>query len=66
MTVKEAREQGYIEYDTAYTKGYLSHKTDIEEQELKVASGNRKGLYFYEKPCFHSSRYHYRVYMKQR
>lgn len=66
MTVEQARKEGYIEYDTSYTKGYLSHKTDIENQQMKVAGGNRKGEFYYEKPCYHSSRYHYRVYMKQR
>ena len=66
MKVKEAREKGYIEFDTSYARGYISRKTEIEEQELKIAGGNRKGELYYEKSCLNSSKYHFRVYMKAR
>lgn len=59
----EAKAQGWIEVDVTYARGYISRKTDIDNQPIKIASGSRKGELYYEHPCFHSTLYFYRVYV---
>lgn len=67
MTYGEAIANGYREKDVAYTRGYLERKTDSYEREVKVVKrsggGRRKGDLYVEIPCYHSTNYHYRVYL---
>ena len=64
MTVKEAREQGYVIVDSAYAKGYMHRKGyDADAQPVYEAGGFRKGLLYYEAPDWHSSRWHRRIYL---
>lgn len=71
MTVKEYMEKycytDYIITDTKYERGYLSRKTinqSILEKELHFAGGKRKGCAYVYEPCFHSSNYIFRYYLK--
>lgn len=65
MTYKEAREAGYIDGDMKYTAGYISRKTNIDNQPVKVAGGSRKGQLYILVPCWHSTTYCFRLYLKK-
>lgn len=56
--------------DTTLERGYVSRKKDIEipyeDHVLCLAGGRRKGQYFIYLPCFYSSRYCHRAYLKFR
>ena len=67
MTYGEAIANGYREKDVTYTRGYLERKTDNSEREVKTVKrsggGRHKGDLYVEIPCYHSTNYHYRVYL---
>lgn len=63
MTVREAHEQGYRDWDISYFRGYVSRKTNTDNQPVKVAGGRRKGQLYYEAPSFLSTKYALRVYI---
>lgn len=65
-TFNEACLMGWVIYDVCYTKGYLSRKTCNAEQPILKAEGSRRNEYYFESPCFNSTRFHYRNYMKPR
>lgn len=69
MTYGEAVAEGYHDTDITYTRGYLERKTPLDEREVKTVKrsggGRRKGDLYVEIPCYHSSKYHYRVYLKR-
>lgn len=65
MTVKEALANGYRKGESAYQRKYISRKTDIDSQEVKVAGGSRKGQLYYNAPCWTSTNYSYRVYLEK-
>lgn len=63
MNLKEALEQGYKMEDMKYQRGYVSRKTNREEQKVHIAGGNRKGQLYVLVPCFESTQYCYRLYL---
>lgn len=72
MTVREyMKKKGYTEFDitdTTLERGYVSRKKDIEipyeEHEIYMAGGRRKGQWFIYLPCYYSSQYCHRAYLK--
>lgn len=66
-TVAEARANGWVikGYKTAYQRGYVSHKTIIDNQQLMIADGSRAGEVYYLAPCYTSTQYCYRVYISK-
>lgn len=66
MTFAEARKQGYICGDTTYTQGYISRRAfDIDKARIHVAGGSRKGQLFVLIPCYNSTRFCLRQYLKK-
>lgn len=63
MTYKEALKNGYKNGDTKLHRGYLSRKINIDNQEVKVAGGSRRGQLYVELPCYISTQYTYRQYL---
>lgn len=64
-TYGEAIASGYITADRKYSRGYISRKTDINNQPIKIAAGKRKGDIYINIPSYDSTRYHYRLYLKR-
>ena len=72
MTVREYMyKKGYTEFkvtDTTLERGYVSRKKDIEipyeDHVLHMAGGRRKGQLFIYLPCYYSSQYCHRAYLK--
>ncbi len=64
-TYGEAIANGYITADHQYSRGYISRKTDINNQPIKIAGGKRKGDIYIDIPSYDSTRYHYRTYLKR-
>lgn len=62
MTYKEACEAGYRWYRVAWTRGYLSRKTDVLEQPVLE---NRFGEMYVETPSWKSTWYHHRYYIRK-
>jgi len=60
MNYKEALEAGYKRTRSAYQRGYISRKTNIDEQP--VLSTKRGDLYVIL-PCYSSSQYSIRQYI---
>ena len=66
-TLGAALESGnYILWDIKYAPGYISRKTDPETQKIKVAAGTRRGWIYVDIPCYDSTRFHYRQYLKRK
>lgn len=65
MTYLEAIKSGYCEGDTKYQRGYISRKTDINNQIVRVAGGSRHGDLYVIAPCYHSTQYVVRVYLRK-
>lgn len=64
MKYKEAIAQGYIIYDIKTATGYVSRKTVLDDQELKVCKqGPHAGMYYVECPNFEVTGYHDRIYL---
>ncbi|MEG0578377.1 MAG: hypothetical protein RR490_00430 [Niameybacter sp.] len=61
MTYKQAIENGYTKGHTAYQRGYISRKTDINTQTVLTG---RKGLYVLI-PAFNTTIYCIRQYLKK-
>ena len=53
--------QGREVLRAAYARGYVSRKVDLEKQPIKHSKicGD-----YIEAPCFHSTYYHHRIYLK--
>ena len=74
MTLKEyMNKKGYTNfdiYDIKLERGYISRKKDIEmpyeDHQIHIASGRRKGDIFIYLPCYYSSQYCHRAYIKFR
>ena len=63
----EARKLGWKVLEVCSAYGYLSRKTDLDSQPLKVCKkGRHKGLFYFESPSYKSTKYHDRVYITQR
>lgn len=65
MTYKEAKALGYTLGDRALTYGYVSRKTNLEDQEVFEAKGSRRGQLYILAPNWDSSTYCYRIYLKK-
>lgn len=65
MTVREAFNQGYQEYDRSWQRGYISCKTDVMKQPVLTAGGNRKGELYYLEPSTLSNQFCQRVYIRK-
>lgn len=66
-SLKDAFEDGYKNSSDIRTqKGYCTRKErKLDEIEVFFAGGNRKGEPYYLEPCFTSTRYCFRVYLKK-
>lgn len=65
-SLKDAIEDGYKPYELRTQKGYCTRKHQtLDEIEVHFAEGNRKGEPYYLAPCFFSTRYCYRMYLKK-
>lgn len=60
MTYAEALAAGYKVVRVAFARGYVSRKTNMDEQP--VMESKRCGLYV-DAPCWKSTTYHYRYYL---
>ena len=60
-TVKDLENAGWEEYRDAWTMGYVSRKTKIEDQPVKVSG---RGEVYYVRPSWRSTTYSVRVYMR--
>ena len=65
MTYGEAREMGYRVTSVKYQRGYVSRKTDTDEQTVYKAGGHRNGQLYFLAPCFKSTQYCYRMYISR-
>lgn len=63
-TYAEARKLGYKDADKQYQRGYISRKTNLFEQPVLIAGGKRKGQLYILVPCFRTTRYCMRMYLK--
>lgn len=64
-TLKEALDQGYIIVDRKYQRGYISRKINEMDQTIKVAGGRRAGDLYIKLPCYKSTQYFFRAYLKK-
>ena len=72
MTVREYMDKKcYTNFeitDTTLERGYVSRKKDIEipyeDHVIYMAGGKRKGQLYIYLPCFYSSQYCHRAYLK--
>ena len=65
MTYQDAINQGYTIYDKSYQSGYVSRKADLLKAVVHTAKGNRKGEQYILAPCWRSTRYCYRLYIRK-
>ena len=65
-TLAEARRDGWKEGEVMWARGYISRKTNVENQPVLAAGGARKGRLYYEAPAWKSTNYYYRVYQERR
>ena len=65
MTYREAIENGYTDADTKYQRGYVSRKANTKEQPVQEAGGSRKGQLYVLLPCFTSTQYCIRQYLRK-
>lgn len=65
MNYKQAQDQGYYIYRTAWQKKYISRKININDQPVLIAGGNCKGELYIEGPCWISTQYSFRHYLKK-
>ena len=65
MTYGEALNNGYRDSDIQFERGYVSRKCNVLDQSVKTAGGNRRGQLYVSLPCWCSSYYCYRQYLKK-
>lgn len=65
MTLRQALDKGYTMGDTAYFRGYVSRKINPDCQPVKTAGGRRAGELYVELPCWQSSQYAIRQYLRK-
>lgn len=63
-TYKDYLEAGWTDGALKYQRGYVSRKTNLDEQEVLTAGGRRKGQKYILCPCWESTTYCYRQYLK--
>lgn len=61
ITVADLKAAGWREYRTAWTRGYISRKTNINSQPVDISG---TGEVYYLAPSWASTAYHLRVYMR--
>lgn len=61
ITVADLKAAGWREYRTAWTRGYISRKTDVSHQNVDISG---TGEVYYLAPSWESTSYHHRVYMR--
>jgi len=65
-TLRDYQSMGYVlSDDITYQSGYVSRKADMSKQIVYEAKGSRKGQFYVLAPCFKSTRYCYRQYLKK-
>ena len=60
MTYKEAKQAGWKESYTAYSRGYVSRKTDVD---LQPVVRTRRGKYYVACPAWNTTQYYLRRYL---
>lgn len=60
MTYAEVKANGWKDGHTAYAKGYISRKVDIDNQPVKQTA---RGWYYIEKPAYNTTQYYVRQYL---
>lgn len=66
ITFGEALSLGYKKADMQYQLGYVRRRNfDLNEARLHVAGGHRKGELYALAPCYNTSRFCLRVYLKK-
>jgi hypothetical protein len=64
LTVKDLRDQGYIDARQTFARGYTSRKIkDLDNQPVHQSPKTKE--YYYYKPCYCSTQYTIRQYMRQ-
>jgi hypothetical protein len=63
MTYADAKEKGYKDGRTTWQRGYISRKTNIENQPVNIAGGTRKGEAYILVPSWRSTSYCHRRYL---
>ena len=63
MTYAEALQVGYVDGDLSYTRGYVSRRSDLNQQRVYIAGGRRQGDLFVLLPCWTSTKYCFRQYL---
>ena len=61
ITVADLKAAGWKEYRTAWTRGYISRKTDIDRQPVNISG---TGEVYFLAPSWESTAYYLRVYMR--
>lgn len=64
-TYAEAIAAGYRNSDTAYQRGYVSRRSDLDSARVMIAGGSRAGQLYVLRPCMQSSQYCIRQYLKK-
>lgn len=64
-TLSDALKNGYTLADCTFQRGYISRKADASLQPVHVAGGSRKGQLYVLLPCWQSTTYCYRQYLKK-
>lgn len=65
-TLNEALDAGYVRGEMKYQRGYISRRADIGEAPVHVAGGRRKGELYILLPCYHSTTYCMRQYLRKK
>lgn len=65
MSFKEAISNGYQMGSTSFQRGYISRKTNTNDQPVKVAGGNRRGELYILLPNYDSTKYCIRQYLRK-
>lgn len=63
MTYAEAIAAGYKPTEVTYQRGYVSRKTNVEEQIVMTAGGSKAGKLYVLLPNWFSTRYCFRQYL---
>ena len=62
MTYAEAKKGGYKDSYTAYARGYVSRKVNIDDQPVLMT---KRGKYYVELPNWNSTQYLIRQYIEK-
>jgi len=64
-TLNDALAAGYKRGDMKYQRGYVSRKSDIGKSPVHVAGGRRAGELYFLLPCYDSTIYCMRQYLRK-